>query len=265
MQESPQRVLIIAGSDPSGGAGLQADLKAVTCLGGYAMTAVTALTVQNTLGVTEILAIPTAFIRAQAEACLSDIGADAIKTGMLGNADVMQAVAAILDSTDAFKVIDPVMVAKGGHPLLAEDAMDALRTLLIPRADLLTPNAPEAAALTGLEFKTPEDMPKIAEALKAMGAKSMLLKGAHLDGDRITDGLFTPEGVHYYTSERIPSRHTHGTGCTLASSIAALNIPERPVSKTVALARDYVREAIIFAPNLGQGHGPLRHNFQVRA
>ncbi len=256
-----QRVLIIAGSDPSGGAGIQADIKAVTMLGGYAMTAVTALTVQNTLGVTDVMAVPAEIIKAQAQACLDDIGADTIKTGMLGDAAVMEAVAGILDSSDAFKVIDPVMVAKGGHPLLREEAVDALKSLMIPRAGLLTPNTPEATAITGLDITSEDDMRRAGEALLKLGAENVLLKGGHRLGAEVVDMLFTPNEVFRFAAERIETRHTHGTGCTLASACAALWRPERALNETVAMARDYVLGAILMAPQLGHGHGPLRHNW----
>lgn len=258
-----QRVLIIAGSDSSGGAGIQADIKTVTCLSGYAMTAITAITVQNTLGVSDVFPVPPQIIKAQAMACLSDIGADVIKTGMLGDVMVMQAVADILDSSEAFKVIDPVMVAKGGHALLPIDAVDTLKSLLIPRADLLTPNAPEAAYLTGLELETVEDMPRVAHALMDMGARNVLIKGGHLSGDVVVDRLFTPDGDYAFESPRIPTKNTHGTGCTLASACAALIKDDRSLVDTVSMARDYVMAAIVMAPVLGQGHGPLRHNWML--
>ncbi|UDF02939.1 bifunctional hydroxymethylpyrimidine kinase/phosphomethylpyrimidine kinase [Asticcacaulis sp. AND118] len=256
-----RRVLIIAGSDPSGGAGIQADLKAVTCLGGYAMTAITALTVQNTLGVTDVMPVPEALITAQGKACLSDIGADAVKTGMLGTIPVVETVAALLDKAGVFTVVDPVMVAKGGHPLLPDEAIDAIRRLLIPRAGLLTPNAPEAAVLTGIEVVDEASQRRAGEALLGLGAKAVLMKGGHIDGAEVVDWLLSEEGERRYVSARIETRHTHGTGCTLASACATLATAERPLGDSVDLARDYVLGAIITAPNLGGGHGPLRHNW----
>ncbi len=255
------RVLIIAGSDPSGGAGIQADIKTVTCLGGYAMSAITALTVQNTLGVSNVMGIPTAFIREQAQACLDDIGADAIKTGMLADVEVMETVSEIIEAARIFTVIDPVMVAKGGHALMQHHAVDAMKALLLPLADLLTPNAPEAAALTGFRVETEADMQKAGEALMRMGAKNVLIKGGHIDGPEVVDLLLTPKGMHRFTAERVETQHTHGTGCTLASACAALNREGRAIEETVALARDYVLGAILMAPGLGHGHGPLRHNW----
>ncbi len=256
-----QRVLIIAGSDPSGGAGIQADIKTVTCLGGYAMTAVTALTVQNTLGVTGVMAVPPETIMAQAMACLDDIGADTIKTGMLGDAAVMEAVAAVMDASDAFRVVDPVMVAKGGHPLLAEQAVSALKAIMLPRAGLLTPNTPEATALTGVDIQSEDDMRRAGEALLQAGAGNVLVKGGHLPGNEVVDMLFTPNQIFRFAAARIDTVHTHGTGCTLASACATLWRPDRPLNETVAMARDYVMGAIVMAPGLGHGHGPLRHNW----
>ena len=255
------RVLIIAGSDSSGGAGIQADIKAVTCLGGYAMTAITALTVQNTLGVTDVMGVPPSFIIAQARACLDDIGADSIKTGMLGDIFVMEAVAEVLLTSSAFKVVDPVMVAKGGHALMKEGAIDALKALLLPHADLLTPNTPEAAALTGVDVTSEDDMRRAGEMLLRMGAKNVLIKGGHLRGPAVVDILFTREQEYRFESKRIETVHTHGTGCTLASACATLNQEGRSLQETVEMARDYLYGAILMAPHLGEGHGPLRHNW----
>jgi hydroxymethylpyrimidine/phosphomethylpyrimidine kinase len=257
-----QRVLIIAGSDPSGGAGLQADLKTVTCLGGYGMTAITALTVQNTLGVKDVLAIPEAMILAQSLACLEDIGADAIKTGMLGAVGVVETVAQILDyAPKAFKVIDPVMVAKGGHSLLPDSAIGAIKALLIPRAQLLTPNAPEASVLTGIEIKNEASQIKAGEALLKLGANAVLIKGGHINGPEVVDILLTQDGPYRFSSKRIETRHTHGTGCTMASACATLTNETKPLSLVVKQAHTYVLNAITHAPQLGRGHGPLGHNF----
>ncbi|MDV6330584.1 bifunctional hydroxymethylpyrimidine kinase/phosphomethylpyrimidine kinase [Asticcacaulis sp. 201] len=255
------RVLIIAGSDPSGGAGIQADIKTVTCLGGYAMTAITALTVQNTLGVSDVMAVPPAFITAQAQACLDDIGADAIKTGMLADIAVMEAVSLVVEGARVFTVVDPVMVAKGGHALMNHLAVDAMKALMIPLADLLTPNTLEATALTGIEIANEDDMRKAGAALLAMGARNVLVKGGHLDGPEVVDLLITPKGEHRFAAARIDTQHTHGTGCTLASACAALTRDARPLEDTIGLAKDYVGGAIATAPHLGQGHGPLRHNW----
>jgi len=255
------RVLIIAGSDPSGGAGIQADIKAVTMLGGYAMTAITALTVQNTLGVSGVHPVPPATIAAQARVCLDDIGADAIKTGMIGDVAAMEAVAEVLLTSSAFKVIDPVMVAKGGTALMSDGAVDAMKALLLPHADLLTPNAPEAAALTGLSVDNEDEMRRAGEILLRGGAKAVLIKGGHVRGPEVVDILFTREREYRYASARIDTAHTHGTGCTLASAIATLGREGRTLDETVGMARDYLYGAILMAPQLGTGHGPLRHNW----
>ncbi|PHY18299.1 bifunctional hydroxymethylpyrimidine kinase/phosphomethylpyrimidine kinase [Caulobacter sp. BP25] len=260
------RVLVIAGSDSGGGAGIQADIKTITALGGYAATAITAVTVQNTLGVTGVHPIPLDIIAAQARAVLDDIGADAIKTGMLGDASVVETVAAAIDHAGKVPaVIDPVMVAKGGAPLLAEAAIGAVKTLMIPRAALLTPNAPEAAALTGLVVETTDDLRRAGEALLALGAKAVLMKGGHVAGERVVDVLMTPDGETTYEGERIETRHTHGTGCTLASACATGLAQGLPLEQAVARAWNYVHEAMLRAPGFGGGHGPLDHGWTLRA
>jgi hydroxymethylpyrimidine/phosphomethylpyrimidine kinase len=258
------RVLIIAGSDSGGGAGIQADIKTVTALGGYAATAITAVTVQNTLGVTRVHPIPLDVVAAQARAVLSDIGADAIKTGMLGDAATVELVAGLLDEAKAPAVIDPVMVAKGGASLLARTAVAAVRERLVPRAALLTPNAPEAEALTGLTVATTDDLRRAGEALLTAGAGAVLMKGGHVPGERVTDILMTPAGETIFESERIDTRHTHGTGCTLASACATGLAQGLPLTDAVARAWAYVQEAIVRAPGLGQGHGPLDHGWPLR-
>ncbi len=258
------RVLIIAGSDSGGGAGIQADIKTVTALGGYAATAITAVTVQNTLGVSGVHPIPLDVIAAQARAVLGDIGADAIKTGMLGDATTVELVAKLLDEAAVPAVVDPVMVAKGGASLLAQAAVAAVRDLLVPRAALLTPNAPEAEALTGLTVATTDDLRRAGEALLAAGARAVLMKGGHVPGDRVVDVLMTPGGETAFEGERIESRHTHGTGCTLASACAVGLGQGLPLVEAVARAWDYVHEAILRAPGFGAGHGPLDHGWPLR-
>jgi len=256
------RVLIIAGSDSGGGAGVQADIKTVTLLGGYAATAITALTVQNTLGVTGVHPVPPDFVTAQARAVLDDIGADAIKTGMLGDAAMVRAVAAVLDSARGIPaVIDPVMVAKGGASLLDPEAVGAVRELLLPRAALLTPNAPEAEALTGLPVETPDDLSRAGEALLKAGARAVLMKGGHVPGDTVTDILLTAEGEITFHHARIDTVHTHGTGCTLASACATGLAQGLGLIDAVARAVDYVHQAMLHAPGLGAGHGPLGHGW----
>ena len=259
------RVLIIAGSDSSGGAGIQADIKTVTALGGYAATAITAITVQNTLGVSGVFPVPVEIVEAQARAVLDDIGADAIKTGMLGDRAVVEAVARILGSAPGVPaVVDPVMIAKGGASLLAADAVDALKVLLVPRAALLTPNAPEAEALTGLAVATTDDLRRAGAALLKAGAQAVLMKGGHVPGERVVDILMTGDGETMFEAERIDTRHTHGTGCTLASACAAGLAQGRPLVEAVARAWNYVQEALVRAPGFGQGHGPLDHGWPLR-
>ena len=263
--EAKGRVLIIAGSDSGGGAGIQGDIKAVTALGGYAATAVTAVTVQNTLGVTGVHSIPVAIVIAQARAVLDDIGADAIKTGMLGERDVVEAVAELLAATpDLPVVVDPVMIAKGGASLLASEAVDAVRRLMVPRAHLLTPNAPEAEVLTGLKLETTDDLRRGGEALLAMGAKAVLMKGGHVPGDTVIDVLMTQAGETTFGGPRIETRHTHGTGCALASACAAGLAQGLSLEAAVARAWAYVAEAIRRAPGLGQGAGPLDLGWPMR-
>jgi hydroxymethylpyrimidine/phosphomethylpyrimidine kinase len=251
------RVLVIAGSDSGGGAGIQADLKTVLALGGYAQTAITAVTAQNTLGVQAMLAVPPAMIRAQIRAALDDIGADVIKTGMLGDAAT---IAAICDELpDLPLVVDPVMIAKGGASLLATAALATLKDRLLPRATLITPNLPEAEALTGRVIDSEAAMRAALDDLLRLGAGAVLLKGGHLPGDDLVDLLATRQGVQAWRGPRIATRHTHGTGCTLASAVATGLAQGLALTDAVARARAYVRAAILSAPGLGQGHGPLQH------
>jgi hydroxymethylpyrimidine/phosphomethylpyrimidine kinase len=256
------RVLVVAGSDSGGGAGIQADLKTVTALGGYAATAITALTAQNTLGVHAVLAMDRDFVERQMEVVLTDIGADAIKVGMLGSAAIVETVVTTCKRLAATTpvVVDPVMVAKGGQSLLDADARDALRSLLVPMAALVTPNVPEAESLAGARIGSAADLGRIAEKLLLLGPSAVLVKGGHLPGDVVVDVLRTADGGEYrFESPRIDSRSTHGTGCTLSSAIA-LGIAEGlTLEGAVARERLYVLEAIRTAPNLGQGHGPLNH------
>ncbi len=255
------RVLIVAGSDSGGGAGIQADIKAVSALDGYAMTAVTALTAQNTLGVDGVFPIPPDFIQTQMRAVLGDIGADCVKTGMLHDAAVIEAVTEVLenDIPDVPVVVDPVMVTKGGAALLDAAAVETLRTRIAPRAALLTPNVPEAEALSGLEIATPDDMRAAAEILLGLGPAAVLLKGGHLPGDTVRDYLVDRSGETVFENPRIDTAHTHGTGCTLASAIAAGLARGMALADAVARAEAYLHEAIRRAPGLGGGHGPVDH------
>ena len=256
------RVLIVAGSDSGGGAGIQADIKTVTALGGFAMTAVTALTAQNTLGVHGVVRIDPAFIRQQIDVVVSDLGVDAIKTGMLHSRAVIETVAgAIRDlAPETPLVVDPVMVAKGGAPLLEDDAVATLRDLLLPLATVITPNLPEAGVLLGRDVSDFDSMEGAAQALLAFGPKAILLKGGHLEGDVVVD-LLAAEGAPpvSWTAPKIDTMHTHGTGCTLASAVAAGLAQGMALEPAVSRARDYVREAILAAPGFGAGHGPLNH------
>jgi len=265
VEQKTGRVLILAGSDSGGGAGVQADIKTVTALGGHAATAITAITVQNTLGVQAAVRLHHDLIAAQARAVLDDIGADAFKTGMLGGRKAVEAVADILDSALAIPaVIDPVMIAKGGQALLSDKALGAFKARLIPRADLLTPNAPEAEALTGVAVETLAGQRKAAEALLKAGARAVLVKGGHVPGKTVTDLLLTASGETLLEGPRIDSRHTHGTGCTLASACATGLAQGMKLEDAVARAWAYVAEAIRRAPGLGQGFGPLDHGWPLR-
>lgn len=255
------RVLIIAGSDSGGGAGIQADIKAVTALGGFAMTAITALTAQNTKGVHGIHPVEIDFVAQQMDVVLDDLGADCIKTGMLHSVEVIETVAQVLRSKAAGVplVADPVMVAKGGAKLLDDGAHAALVTHLLPLATVLTPNAPEAAALTGVDVEDEAGQQRAGEALLKLGASAVLVKGGHVEGPEVLDLLVTPEGTVRFSDPRIDSVNTHGTGCTLASSIAAGIAQGLPLKQAVARGRAYVRAAIQSAPGYGSGHGPLNH------
>ena len=258
------RVLVIGGSDSGGGAGIQADIKTITALGGYAASAITAVTAQDTLGVHAVHPVPPAIIAAQIRAVLGDIGADAVKTGMLGDAGAVEAALEALQGWPAIPlVVDPVMVASSGARLMNEDALAPLRRL-IARAALVTPNAPEAQALTGLAVANLDDQRAAGEALLAAGARAALIKGGHVPGDRVIDLLVTPAGETMFEGERIVTRHTHGTGCTLASACAVGLAQGLKLEAAVARAWAYTAEAIRRAPGLGAGAGPLDHGWPLR-
>jgi hydroxymethylpyrimidine/phosphomethylpyrimidine kinase len=261
------RVLVIAGSDSGGGAGVQADIKTITALGGFATSAITALTAQNTLGVHGVLAVDPEFIGLQIDCVLSDIGADAIKTGMLLSADAVEVIVRAIERRGSGipLVVDPVMVAKGGAALLDVAAVHVLKRRLVPMAALLTPNIPEAEALTGVAIESHNDVDKAMDALLSLGPAAVLLKGAHLAGDEIVDVLRTADGDEMrHSHSRIATNSTHGTGCTLASAIATKIAEGLRLRDAVVLAERYVREAIRHAPGLGGGHGPLDHGFPLR-
>ncbi|MGE0224601.1 MAG: bifunctional hydroxymethylpyrimidine kinase/phosphomethylpyrimidine kinase [Acetobacteraceae bacterium] len=255
------RVLVIAGSDSGGGAGIQADIKTITALGGFAMTALTALTAQNTLGVFGVLPVPPDFIRQQIAVVMDDLGADVLKTGMLGDTTTIEAVSDALaeHAPKVPLVLDPVMVAKGGHHLLASDAVATLRRRLLPRATVITPNLPEAEALAGMNIASVAEMRAAAQALLALGVPAVLLKGGHLPGDDLVDLLATPDGIEEFAGTRIQTRHTHGTGCTTASAVATGLAQGLSLRDAVIRARAFVRAALAAAPGYGGGHGPLDH------
>ena len=251
------RILAIAGSDSGGGAGIQADIKTITALGGYAMTAVTAITVQNTLGVSAVHAIPPEIVAGQIRACIDDIGVDAIKIGMLGNEATINAVADALEGCRVPIVLDPVMIAKGGAALIEEDAVWAMMQRLLPLASVITPNVPELVALTETGVEDAADMLLAAQDLLNAGPRAVLAKGGPLEGDQLTDWLVTQQGHLAFTDAKIETTSSHGTGCTLSAALACglgqgLALPE-----AVKRARAFVRQGLERAPGLGQGHGPL--------
>jgi hydroxymethylpyrimidine/phosphomethylpyrimidine kinase len=262
---SAPTALTVAGSDPSGGAGIQADLKTFSALGAYGTAVLTALTAQNTRGVTGVHPVPAEFVRLQLTTLLDDVAVHATKTGMLGSAAVVRAVAAVLaERRPGPVVVDPVMVATSGDRLIDDDAVAAVRDELLPVADLVTPNVPEAAALLGADPATTEDeLPDRARALLALGPRAVLLKGGHLGGEDSVDVLATADGVTVTRRPRIATTATHGTGCTLSSALAAL-AARRPGDGWPALvddARDYLQQALAAGESLGigSGHGPVHH------
>jgi hydroxymethylpyrimidine/phosphomethylpyrimidine kinase len=260
------RVLIVAGSDSGGGAGIQADIKTVTALGAYAATAITALTAQDTSHVAAVEPVSPAFVARQIEIVLADLGADAVKTGMLANGAI---VAAVADALERAKfqgpiVVDPVLASTGGEALLEDAAVETLKRRLIARAALVTPNLPEAERLLARKIGDAAAMEVAARDLLATGARAVLLKGGHLPGDTVIDMLATEKGVERLVSPRLDSRNTHGTGCTLASAIATGLAQGLGLRDAVQRARAYVQEAIRTAPGFGRGHGPLNHGHTVK-
>lgn len=255
------RVLVVAGSDSGGGAGIQADIKAITALGGYAMTAVTALTAQNTEGVNGIVTTTGGFVAKQMRLVLKDIGADVIKIGMVPNEETIESVHYTCRefAPDIPIVLDPVMMAKGGHPLIEREAVHLVRQHFLLHSYIATPNIPEAEVLTGMEIHSLKDMKHAAEIMITLGCQSVLIKGGHFEGNTLYDVLFSEEGLEVFEGTRIDTPHTHGTGCTLASAIAVGLAQKMSLRDAVARARAYVREAILTAPGFGKGHGPLNH------
>lgn len=265
------RALTIAGSDSGGGAGIQADLKTFSALGCYGMSAITALTAQNTVGVEAIHEVPPAFVASQIDAVLSDIGVDAVKIGMLGNAETIRAVAERLRAHRVTRVVlDPVMVAKSGDRLLQAEAVEALREELVPLAEVLTPNLPEAAALLGLEAVYARQMEEVADRMLELGPRYVLVKGGHAGGVESADVLVwrsaggSPQ-MRRLAQERVQTQNTHGTGCTLSSAIAAYRARGLEVPEAVAAAKRYISGAIQAGAGyrLGRGHGPVHHFFEV--
>lgn len=262
MPETPPRVLTIAGSDSGGGAGIQADLKTMLALGVHGMSVVAAVTAQNSLGVQDYWELPPEAVRAQCESVLSDIGAEAVKTGMLASTQLIQTVADVLAGVDAPVVIDPVCASKHGDPLLAPDAVKALRERLLPLATVVTPNLGEVQQLTGVRVTSEAQLPVAAEAVKELGAQWVLVKGGHLEGgavDLLTDGRRECR----LPARRAPNTHTHGTGCTLASAIASYLARGSDVEDATRRAKEYVTGAIEAGFPLGSGIGPVDHAWRL--
>jgi hydroxymethylpyrimidine/phosphomethylpyrimidine kinase len=256
--------LTIAGSDSGGGAGIQADLKTFAAHRIYGTSAITAVTAQNTCGVRSWQALAPALVREQIEAVVEDIGCDAVKIGMLATAEIVSAVASAIRALKLSNlVLDPVMVAKGGDRLLHEEAVTAIRGSLLPLVDVVTPNVPEAEVLAGIPVRTREDMYEAGQRILAMGPGVVLVKGGHLDGPESVDVAVTTLGTFELRGRRIDTVHTHGTGCTLSSAIAANLALGKPSREALARAREYLEGAIMHAPRIGQGHGPLNHFWRL--
>jgi hydroxymethylpyrimidine/phosphomethylpyrimidine kinase len=261
----PRVALTIAGSDSGAGAGIQADLKTFAALGVYGTSAITAVTAQNTLGVTMFQALPADLVTAQIEAVASDIGAHAVKTGMLANAAIVEAVAAAVEELELpYLVVDPVMLAKSGDRLLDDEALGAMRSELLRRAYLVTPNIPEAETLAGISITTLDDCREAAKRIAAFGASAVVIKGGHLPTSDITNVFYDRHTFVEFRHERVPGRHTHGTGCTFASAITAYVALGKPLTEAIPLAQEYIAGAIRHAPNLGRGNGPMDHFWALR-
>jgi hydroxymethylpyrimidine/phosphomethylpyrimidine kinase len=258
----PAIALTIAGSDPSGGAGIQADLKTFHQFGVYGEAVIALLTVQNTVRVSRVVVMPPALVLEQLAAVLEDIPPGAAKTGALGSAEMVEAVARAAADFKFPLVVDPVMVSKHGLSLLPDAAVAAVRELLLPRAFLITPNVPEAEALTGMEVHSLEDMRLAACRLRDMGARAVLIKGGHLEGDP-TDLLFAAAEWHEFPAPRVATPHTHGTGCTYSAAITACLALGLPLVAAVARAKRFIHQAILTNPGLGKGRGPVNHHARV--
>jgi hydroxymethylpyrimidine/phosphomethylpyrimidine kinase len=252
------RALTIAGSDSGGGAGIQADLKTFQALGVWGMSALTAVTVQNTKGVSGFEELSPETVGGQIRAVVTDIGVDAAKTGMLASAPIIEAVAEAVSETRVPNlVVDPVFMSKHGHPLLREDAVDELRTRIVPQATLVTPNLAEAAGLAGFEVRTVQDMERAGRTILELGARAVLVKGGHLEGDQATDLLVTPDGIQPVSADRIDTPNTHGTGCVLSAAIAAYLARGDDLFEAVRKGKAFVTEAIRAGLEIGQGIGPV--------
>ncbi len=258
--------LTIAGSDSGGGAGIQADLKTFAAHGVFGTSAITAITAQNTVGVTAVLALPADLVTAQIEAVVTDIGADAVKTGMLANAAIIEAVAAAIESLELPRVVvDPVMIAKSGDRLLEDEAVAALRTELLPRAFVLTPNVPEAEVLAEMIVADLDHARRAARRIREMGPQAVVVKGGHLGGDEAVDVFWDGREMTLFRAPRLAGTSTHGTGCTYASAIAANLAVGVPLRDAVERAKIYLTEAIRRAPAIGRGHGPVNHLWPIEA
>ncbi len=265
--KSKSKVLIIAGSDSSGGAGIQADIKTVTALGSYAMTAITAVTCQNTKGVEAITSISTKNVQKQITMVLDDIGANAVKIGMLHNTNIIKCVHKILKKYKVKNIVlDPVMISKGGSKLVNSNSIKYLKKLLLPLCNVVTPNIPEAEVLTGYSILNKTQMIKAAKKIISMGAKNVLLKGGHLKNKMIFDILVSKNKVKIFKKRKIITKHTHGTGCTLSSALATCLSQKKNLHKSCKVSLKYVDQAISSAPGYGKGNGPLNHlaSFNLR-
>ncbi len=273
--DHPARALTIAGSDSGGGAGIQADLKTFAALGAYGMSAITAITAQNTIGVQAAYELPTSLIAAQIESVISDIGVDVAKTGMLSSPAIIEVVAEHVRRWRLRLVVDPVMVAKSGDALLQPQAVATLRSVLLPLAEVVTPNLPEAAVLIGQPITSIAEMRAAARAIHALGPRAVVIKGGHLEEDGAGSGpsassqaldiLFDGETMHELVAPRYATPHTHGTGCTFSAAITALLARGLPLVDAVEGAKRYITGAIQHAPGLGHGHGPVDHFWQMEA
>lgn len=260
---TPPKALTIAGSDSGGGAGIQADVKTFAALGVYGSSVITAITAQNTLGVTAVHEVPIEIIAGQLDAVMTDIGADAVKTGMLSSAAIISAVVeGIRRHRIERLVVDPVMVATSGDRLLQKDAVETLRSTLLPRALVVTPNIPEAEILAGRRIESEPDMAEAARMIGAMGAHFVVVKGGHLDGDPV-DIVYDGTSFERLVTPRVPTRHTHGTGCTFSAAIAARLAAGDAVPEAIASAKQYVYGALMHAYEVGAGHSPVHHFFRL--